>query len=123
MSVADRDIKAVQEWGKDWFFVPPTPPPDPPTPHDDLKSQFVLDCLEMESEGDGILYNALFANKVKFSTIGEGVWWIYAGHCWRKDKTNICRGLIRFVAERYGAEIYALEEQIMESKKQISFLH
>lgn len=80
-----------------------------------VPGQFVLECLATEAEGDGILFAALLENKLLYAS-STGSWYVWRGHAWRRDTTDLVLGLVRYVTARYGEEILALEERIAKSK-------
>ena len=80
-----------------------------------VDSRFVLECLATDSEGDGILFAALLGEKLLYAA-STGSWYLWAGHRWMRDTRQQVLGLVRYVTERYGQEILALEERIERSK-------
>lgn len=88
-----------------------------PEPNDKIPSKFVMDCLGTESEGDGLLYAALLEDKLLYIK-SQGMWYIWQGTVWSKDKVDMSLGLVRYVADRYGDEILALEQKIEELKSE-----
>ena len=89
---------------------------DVPEPNE-VDSKYVMDCLATDSEGDGMLFAGLLENKLLYAAANDA-WYVWGGHCWRQDKTTLILGLVRYVTERYGKEIIALEQKIEESKKE-----
>ena len=87
-----------------------------PSPNQ-VDSRFVLECLTTDSEGDGILFAALLGNKLLYAA-STGSWYLWAGHRWMRDTRQQVLGLVRYVTERYGQEILALEERIERSKQE-----
>ncbi len=87
----------------------------PPEPNE-VATKFVMECLETESEGDGILFAAILEDKILFAASNES-WFIWQGNVWRRDNLNMVMGLVRYVTDRYGKEIIDLEKKIEESKK------
>lgn len=88
----------------------------PPEPNKDLPSKFILDCLDTENEGDGMLYAALLEEKTLYGK-GSGIWYQWAGHHWANDEHDTAIGLVRYVTDRYGEEIAVFEKRIDGSKK------
>lgn len=88
---------------------------DPPKPNE-VDSGYVMDCLTTDDEGNGMLYAALLENKLLYAAATSS-WYVWQGNVWTRDKVGLVLGLVRYVTERYGAEIIALEEKIEESKK------
>ncbi len=86
--------------------------PDP----NEVESKYVMDCLVTDNEGDGMLFASLFENKLLYSSACDS-WYVWRGHVWQRDKLNMVLGLVRYVTERYGQEIVALEERIETSKQ------
>lgn len=85
-----------------------------PSPND-VASKFVLECLATDSEGDGMLFAALLENRLLYAS-SNGSWYLWREHLWRRDTLELVLGLVRYVTERYGEEILALEEKIEQSK-------
>jgi putative DNA primase/helicase len=91
----------------------------PPEPNGDIPSQFVMDCLATENEGDGQLYAALLKDKVLYAN-STGRWYRWFEHNWEEDKLGTVLGMVKYVTDRYGDEIAAFEAKIEESKKKNS---
>lgn len=89
---------------------------DPPPPNE-VPSEFVMQCLTTDSEGDGMLFAALLENKLLYAAANDS-WYVWRGHCWKRDKLKLVLGLVRYVTERYGQEIKNLEERISKSKQE-----
>lgn len=87
-----------------------------PEPNE-VPSAFVMECLAMESEGDGMLLAALLNGKLLFAS-STSTWYVWHGHVWMRDKVNLIMGLVRYVTDRYGKEIQDLEAKIDTSKKE-----
>ena len=87
----------------------------PPAPNTEIPSQFVLDCLDTENEGDGQLFSALLKDKMLYAQ-STGLWYQWSEHSWVEDKTSVVVGLVKYVIERYAEEILVYEEKIQESK-------
>lgn len=83
-----------------------------PEPND-VPGQFVRNCVPLATEGDGMLYAALWQNKLLYAK-ASGVWYVWGGHVWRRDRTGVALGMVRAVADRYLAECQALEEETRE---------
>lgn len=90
----------------------PLPPPNT------VSSGFVMDCVAAESEGDGMLFAALWQDKLLYviHSSQSASWYVWNGHCWQRDANRQTPGLVRFVVERYGEEIERLERQIVDAK-------
>lgn len=89
----------------------------PPEPNADIPGKFVLECLATESEGDGMLYAALFKGKMLYAK-SSGAWYYWSGHSWSVDRIDIAIGLVRHVCDRYGEEIAVFEEKIEKSRQE-----
>lgn len=87
----------------------------PPTPNE-VESKFVMECLALEAEGDGILFAHILKDKLLYATSRES-WFVWQGNVWRRDNITMVMGLIRYLTDRYGVEIVELEKKIDESKK------
>lgn len=86
-----------------------------PEPNE-VKSKYVVECLNTDSEGDGMLFAALLKNKLLYASANSS-WYVWRKHCWQIDKVDLVLGLVRYVTERYGQEIQELEEKIDDSKR------
>lgn len=74
----------------------------PPAPNlVGLTDDFVWQCLEAESEGDGILFASLFGDAVRYC-VDMAVWFVWDGHIWREDKTQVVFALVSSVVDCYG---------------------
>ncbi len=85
----------------------------------EVPSDYVMACLDMESEGDGMLYAALMKDRLLYATQTK-YWYIWSGWHWDIDKKQRELGFVRYVVDRYGMEIDALEKRIEESKQKNS---
>lgn len=88
------------------------PAPDP----NDVPGKYVMECLTTDSEGDGMLFAELLKGKLLYAATNT-CWYIWRGHAWQRDKTDLVLGLVRYVTDRYGQEILELEEKIEQSKQ------
>lgn len=77
----------------------------------EVTDQFVLECAAMESEGDGMLMDALLQGKLKYVEATKD-WYAWSGHVWMRDDMGRVPGFVRFVTDRYGEAIQHLAEQI-----------
>jgi putative DNA primase/helicase len=102
-----RLIEAINSKGQSTLV------PDP----NEVPGKFVLECLDMDNEGDGMLFAALMEDKLLYAS-ATASWYVWRGHAWQRDKVNLVLGLVRYVTERYGREIVDLEEKISRSKKE-----
>ena len=84
---------------------PPAPQPN------QVAEDYVLKCLVLESEGDGMLFAALMRDKLLY-VAAEKSWYIWSGQAWRRDELDCVPGFVRYVTDCYGAAIERLEEQI-----------
>ncbi len=82
----------------------------------EVDSKFVMECLVTDEEGDGMLFAALLEDRLLYATISD-TWYVWQGTCWKQDRVGLILGLIRYVTDRYGAEIEAFEKKVAESKK------
>lgn len=87
-----------------------------PEPNE-VPSEFVMKCLNMDSEGDGMLFAAILGNKLLYAASNES-WYVWRGCYWRRDKVELVLGLVRYVTDRYGREIVDLESKIEQSKRE-----
>jgi putative DNA primase/helicase len=87
----------------------------PPTPNE-VESKFVMECLALESEGDGILFAHILKDKLLYATSRES-WFVWQENIWMRDNIYMVMGLTRYLTDRYGLEIIEFEKKIDESKK------
>lgn len=76
-----------------------------------VAEDYVLKCLVLESEGDGMLFDALMRDKLLY-VAAEDAWYVWSGQAWRRDDMGRVPGFVRFVTDCYGEAIKRLEEQI-----------
>lgn len=67
-----------------------------------LSDGFVWDCLDAESEGDGILFARLFRDSLRYC-VEQNCWYYWDGVIWRKDTTELHFALVSAVVDCYGA--------------------
>lgn len=67
-----------------------------------LTDGFVWDCLDAESEGDGILFARLFRDSLRYC-VEQNCWYYWDGVIWRKDTTELHFALVSAVVDCYGA--------------------
>lgn len=82
----------------------------------EITSKFVLQCLESEQLGDGILYAALHKNRFVYAKNSQQ-WYVWNEHTWRRDDMDEAISAVEEVAIRYGQEIMLLEQNIEAAKK------
>lgn len=80
-----------------------------------VPDRFVMECLDAEAEGDGMLFAALWEDKLLYVE-GADEWYIWGGHAWQLVTPGFALGLVRFVTERYVEAIAELERQIADLK-------
>ena len=83
---------------------------EPPAPRE-VPDQFVLECLDAEAEGDGMLFAALWENRLLYAK-AAATWYVWNGHAWQRDRVGLAQGLVRQVVERYGRMIAHVEKQL-----------
>ncbi len=81
---------------------------------DELSHQFVMDCLDAEELGDGLLYAALHHEKFVFAK-NFLQWFRWAGHSWRRDDLDHAVAAVETVALRYADSIAVLGQQLAEA--------
>lgn len=79
----------------------------PSTPPTEITSKFVLECLDANELGDGLLYAALHKDKFVYAK-GSECWYVWAEHSWRRDEMDQAISAVENVALRYAAEIVGL---------------
>lgn len=82
----------------------------------EITSKFVMQCLESEQLGDGILYAALHKNRFVYAKNSQQ-WYVWNEHTWRRDDMDEAISAVENVAIRYGQEIMLLEQNIENAKK------
>jgi len=87
---------------------------EPPT--DEITSEFVMECLQSEQLGDGILYAALHKGKIVYAK-NSAQWFVWDRHTWRRDDLDKAVSSVEAVAQRYAAEIPLLQEKITKAVK------
>ena len=74
----------------------------PPAPNlSGLTDDFVWQCLDAESEGDGILFARLFGDAVRYC-VDQATWYIWDGTIWRRDATQVAFAMVSAVVDCYG---------------------
>lgn len=82
----------------------------------EITSKFVMECLDAEQLGDGMLYAALHKDKFVYAKNSQQ-WFVWDEHTWRRDDLDAAISAVEQVAMRYAAEISTLEEKIEAAKK------
>lgn len=80
----------------------------------EITSRFVMECLDAEELGDGLLYAALHHGKYVFAKNFE-TWYAWDGHSWRRDDMDTAVAAVEEVALRYAEEIAILGQQLAEA--------
>lgn len=80
----------------------------------EVDSKFVLQCLDRNESGDGLLYASLHAGKYVYNTT-EQSWFVWAGHHWKKDHMNSALSAVENVSERYLKESLNIAGMINEA--------
>ena len=76
----------------------------PLAPQAEITSKFVLECLDANELGDGLLYAALHKDKFVYAK-GSECWYSWAEHSWRRDEMDRAIAAVENVALRYAQEI------------------
>jgi len=79
----------------------------PVIPSQEITSKFVIECLDANELGDGLLYAALHKDNFVFAK-GSECWYVWADHSWRRDEMDQAISAVENVALRYAAEIASL---------------
>ena len=79
-----------------------------------ITSRFVMDCLDAEELGDGLLYSALHDAHYVYAKNHE-CWYRWAGHSWLRDDMDTAVAAVEDVAMRYAEELGTLGKQLGES--------
>ena len=86
---------------------------------DEISSRFVLDCLDANELGDGILYAALHQGQFIYNKSAKE-WLVWSGHFWERDILDYSLGAVENVVDRYLQEARNLVDRIVianEEKK------
>jgi len=86
------------------------------TPHP-VDSRFVVQCMDAESLGMGMLFAAMFRDKFLFSHASQE-WYVYRDHYWELDYGSVATlGAVDMVAQRCAEEIAPIEDRIAEHRE------
>ena len=83
----------------------------------DVSSYFVLDCLQANELGDGILYATLHEGRFLFNKSSKE-WLIWSGNFWRRDILDESLAAVENVVERYLEEARNLVSKISDANKE-----
>lgn len=86
----------------------------PATIPQEITSKFVLECLDANELGDGLLYAALHQDKFVFAK-GSESWYFWDHHSWRRDEMDQAVAAVETVALRYAQEIPLQAAALSES--------
>jgi len=86
----------------------------PGSPPMEITSKFVLECLDANELGDGLLYSALHKDKFVFAK-GSECWYSWDEHSWRRDEMDRAIAAVENVALRYAQEIPIQAAALSES--------
>jgi putative DNA primase/helicase len=76
-----------------------------------VESRFVLDCLQAESLGAGMMFAAMYRDKFLFSHAAQE-WYVWRGHYWERDCVGEALAAVDQVAQRVAEEITPIDAQI-----------
>ena len=82
--------------------------------HDELSHQFIMDCLDAEELGDGLLYAALHNKKFVFAK-NFLQWFVWDGHSWHRDDLDQAVAAVETVALRYADSVAVLGKQLADA--------
>jgi putative DNA primase/helicase len=88
--------------------------PQTPKPGDEITSNFVMECLQAEQLGDGMLFAELLRGQFVFNKITQE-WLSWQGHHWEVDLMDKAKMAVETVALRYGQEMTRLRKEIAEA--------
>ena len=80
----------------------------------EIASDFVMECLEAEQLGDGMLFAEIWRGLLVHSEI-TGEWLSWQGHYWETDVINRALAAVETVALRYGQELTRVFKEISEA--------
>ena len=83
---------------------------------DEISSRFVLDCLDANELGDGILYAALHQGQFIYNKSAKE-WLVWSGHFWERDILDYSLAAVENVVDRYLEEAHNLVEKIAQANK------
>lgn len=79
----------------------------------EITSEFVMECLDANELGDGMLYAALHKDKFIYAK-GAEVWYRWDDHSWIRDEMDQAIAAVENVALRYAVEIAVLGASLAE---------
>lgn len=79
-----------------------------------LSSKFVLECLNANEFGDGLLFCALHKGKLVYNASGKE-WLRWVGHHWKLDILDSARAGVEAVAQRFLGELVPLAKEIQQA--------
>lgn len=85
------------------------------TPHA-IESGFVLDCIQAEELGSGMMFAAMFRDLFVFSHASQE-WFIWRGHFWERDCDGAALAAVDLVAQRVAEEAIPIEARIEEHRE------
>ncbi len=80
----------------------------------EINSKFVMECLDANELGDGILYAALHKDKFVFAK-GSESWFAWDRHSWVRDEMDLAVSAVENVALRYAKEIEVLGGKLAQA--------
>lgn len=80
----------------------------------EITSKFVIECLDANELGDGLLYAALHRDKFVYAK-GTECWYAWAEHSWRRDEMDLAIAAVENVALSYAKEIPVQAAALSES--------
>lgn len=113
-----------------WTSRPPPWPRGPPgisraktpggggvilSPHP-VESRFVVQCMDAESLGMGMLFAAMLRDQFLFSHAAQE-WYVWRGHYWERDCEGEALAAVDLVAQRCAEEIGPIEDRIAEHRE------
>lgn len=86
----------------------------PAAPPAEITSKFVMECLDANELGDGLLYAALHKDKFVYAK-GSECWYVWDIHSWRRDEMDLAISAVENVALRYAQEITGIGAQLAKA--------
>jgi putative DNA primase/helicase len=94
------------------------PPPEESTDGTPDDPRFVLQCLENNERGDGVLYAALHRGKFTCNkSKKDKPWLMWQGHHWQSDHMDRSMMAVENVALTYGAQASRISAEIAELRE------
>lgn len=81
-----------------------------------IESSFVLDCIQAEELGSGMMFAAMFRDLLVFSHAAQE-WFIWRGHYWERDCNGAALAAVDLVAQRVAEETIPIEARIEEHRE------